>query len=140
MQSSKTPSERAPSVRPDDGDSSMAASTINTAAGDNDSGGTTTTADATAANGSQLLPFPSGSELNGRLRRLIAAYQRENKKEELRLAAMDKRVERKEKIEQVTTTFLSTFDILVDILDTLQSMQKNENMYSISCLNNGQKY
>ena len=109
MQSSKTPSERAPSVRPDDGDSSMAASTINTAAGDNDGGGATTTADATAANGSQLLPFPSGSELNGRLRRLIAAYQRENKKEELRLAAMDKRVERKERIEQVTTTFLSTF-------------------------------
>jgi len=82
----------------------MAASTINTAAGDNDSGAATT-ADATAANGSQLLPFPSGSELNGRLRRLIAAYQRENKKEELRLAAIDKRVERKERIEQVTTTF-----------------------------------
>jgi hypothetical protein len=119
MQSSKTPSERAPSVRPDDGDSSMAASTTNAAAGDNDSGATT--ADATAANGSQLLPFPSGSELNGRLRRLIAAYQRENKKEELRLAAIDKRVERKERIEQVMT--LKIFDILSTLL-TLRNQQR----------------
>ncbi len=94
MQSSKTPSERPPSVRPDDGDSSAAAST----SGDKQGGG---------ENGSQMLPFPGGSELNGRLRRLIAAYQRENKKEELRLAQMDKRIERRERIEQVinNTTF-----------------------------------
>jgi hypothetical protein len=94
MQSSKTPSERPPSVRPDDGDSSAAASTSGDKLG-------------CAENGSQMLPFPGGSELNGRLRRLIAAYQRENKKEELRLAQMDKRIERRERIEQVikNTTF-----------------------------------
>ena len=98
MQSSKTPSERPPSVRPDDGDSSAAAST----SGDKLGGG---------ENGSQMmLPFPGGSELNGRLRRLIAAYQRENKKEELRLAQMDKRIERRERIEQVINN--TTFSLL----------------------------
>jgi hypothetical protein len=81
MQSSKTPSERPPSVRPDD-----------------------ESADATAAdatNGSQLLPFPSGSDLNARLRRLIVVFQREHKREELRLAAIDKRNEQRDKMEQV---------------------------------------
>merc|ERR1711977_695444 len=49
----------------------------------------------------QFKPFPSTSELNGRLRRLMAAYQRENKREEARLAAQDRRNERRERIEQV---------------------------------------
>ena len=54
---SKTPSEsRAPSVKP--------------SGSDDDSNG--------------LLPFPAPSELNGRVRRLITAYQRESKREELR--------------------------------------------------------
>lgn len=48
-----------------------------------------------------LLPFPAPSELNGRVRRLITAYQRESKKEELRRAQEDKRTERRERIEQV---------------------------------------
>ena len=91
MQSSKTPSERAPSVKPDDADAIKDAAEN---AAENASGSIT-------QNGNQLLPFPSGSELNGRLRRIIAACQRENKKEELRLAAIDKRIERRERIEQV---------------------------------------
>ena len=49
----------------------------------------------------QYRPFPSGSELNGRLRRLIASYQRETKREESRVAAQDRRNERRERIEQV---------------------------------------
>ena len=88
MQSSKTPSERPPSVRPDE--ESADAAPPSAAAGA-----------AEAANGSQLLPFPSGSELNHRLRKLIAVYQREYKKEELRLAAIDKRNEQRDRIEQV---------------------------------------
>ena len=57
---SKTPSEsRAPSVKPSGSDDDSAA-------------------------GNGLLPFPAPSELNGRVRRLITAYQRESKKEELR--------------------------------------------------------
>jgi hypothetical protein len=91
MQSSKTPSERPPSVRPDDGD----------AAADPES------------NGSQLLPFPSCSELNGRLRRLIATYQRENKKEELRLAALGKRNERRDRIEQVNALLTLSAAVLL---------------------------
>ena len=78
MSGSKTPSERASSVKPSD-------------AKDNSEN---------TSNG-QSRPFPSGSELNGRLRRLIAAYQRENKREEARLAAQDRRNERRERIEQV---------------------------------------
>jgi len=95
MQSSKTPSECPPSVKPEEAEQATGTSNGSTtasgggdAAGDNESS-------------SQLLPFPSASELNGRLRRLIAAYQRENKKEEARLAAIDKRIERRERIEQV---------------------------------------
>ena len=56
--------------------------------------------DSNTTNG-QFKPFPSTSELNGRLRRLMAAYQRENKREEARLAAQDRRNERRERIEQV---------------------------------------
>ena len=82
MQSSRTPSERPPSVRPDDESADAAADTTN---------------------GSRLFPFPSGSELNGRLRRLIAVYQKENKKEELRIAALGKRNERRDRIEQVSS-------------------------------------
>ena len=53
-----------------------------------------------ATNG-QFKPWPASSELNGRLRRLIASYQRENKREEARIAAQDRRNERRERIEQV---------------------------------------
>lgn len=95
MQSSKTPSERPPSVKPDESDAAAMGSISSTAAAT----GVDATGDGDAT--SQLLPFPSASELNGRLRRLIAAYQRENKKEEARLAAIDKRIERRERIEQV---------------------------------------
>ena len=52
-------------------------------------------------NSAGQFPFPSVTELNGRLRRLITAYQREIKKEEARQAAKDKRNERRERIEQV---------------------------------------
>merc|ERR1711860_151550 len=57
-------------------------------------------AKAEATNG-QFKPWPASSELNGRLRRLIASYQRENKREEARIAAQDRRNERRERIEQV---------------------------------------
>ena len=60
----------------------------------------TSTPSQSQSNG-QYRPFPSGSELNGRLRRLIASYQRESKREESRLAAQDRRNERRERIEQV---------------------------------------
>eukprot|EP00095_Tigriopus_kingsejongensis_P007073 maker-scaffold912_size81766-snap-gene-0.16 protein:Tk07073 transcript:maker-scaffold912_size81766-snap-gene-0.16-mRNA-1 annotation:"hypothetical protein DAPPUDRAFT_319863" len=77
--SSRTPNEsRASSVKPEDEAGS-----------------------ASAGGGSQLTCFPAASELNGRLRRLISAYQREYKKEEARLAAKEKRTERRERIEQV---------------------------------------
>merc|ERR1712223_1304880 len=57
--------------------------------------------DKTSTSNGQYRSFPSGSELNGRLRRLIASYQRETKKEESRIAAQDRRNERRERIEQV---------------------------------------
>ena len=60
----------------------------------------TSTPSQSQSNG-QYRPFPSGSELNGRLRRLIASYQRETKREESRVAAQDRRNERRERIEQV---------------------------------------
>ncbi len=44
-----------------------------------------------------LKPFPTASECNGRLRRLIAAYQRENAREKQRQAI----AERQERIEKV---------------------------------------
>lgn len=77
LSGSKTPSERASSVKPGDKEENS-----------------------TSTNG-QFRPFPSSSELNGRLRRLMASYQRENKREEARLAAQDRRNERRERIEQV---------------------------------------
>lgn len=77
LSGSKTPaSERASSVKP-------------------------STKDESSSTNGQFKPFPSGSELNGRLRRLMASYQRENKREEARLAAQDRRNERRERIEQV---------------------------------------
>ena len=45
--------------------------------------------------------FPNATDLNSRVRRLISAFQREFKKEEQRQAAIDKRNERRERIEQV---------------------------------------
>merc|ERR1712173_448214 len=50
---------------------------------------------------SNLVPFPGPSDLNGRLRRLISSFQREKLKEMARQAAVDKRNERRERIEQV---------------------------------------
>ena len=50
---------------------------------------------------SQFVPFPGVSDLNGRLRRLISSFQREKLKEMARQAAIDKRNERRERIEQV---------------------------------------
>merc|ERR1712025_825902 len=50
---------------------------------------------------SQFVPFPGPSDLNGRLRRLISSFQREKLKEMARQAAIDKRNERRERIEQV---------------------------------------
>ena len=80
LSGSKTPSERASSVKP------------SSEKEENNS---------TKETNGQFRPFPSSSELNGRLRRLIASYQRENKREEARLAAQDRRNERRERIEQV---------------------------------------
>lgn len=48
-----------------------------------------------------LLPFPSAAELNGRLRRLVAAFQRESKREEARQAAIERENERREKLELI---------------------------------------
>jgi hypothetical protein len=82
MSGSKTPSERATSVKPTEEKSN------NKESAEKETNG-------------QFKPFPSSSELNGRLRRLIASYQRENKREEARQAAQDRRNERRERIEQV---------------------------------------
>ena len=82
LSGSKTPSERGSSLKP-----GKDASDKNN--------------DNSADVNGQFKPFPSVSELNGRLRRLMAAYQRENKREEARLAAQDRRNERRERIEQV---------------------------------------
>ena len=49
----------------------------------------------------QFFAFPGQSDLNGRLRRLISSFQREKQKEMARQAAIDKRNERRERIEQV---------------------------------------
>ena len=86
MSGSKTPSERASSVKPSD------------KMDENSKDGS---GDKTSTSNGQYRSFPSGSELNGRLRRLIASYQRETKKEESRIAAQDRRNERRERIEQV---------------------------------------
>lgn len=45
--------------------------------------------------------WPSGTDLNTRLRKLITAFQRNFKKEEVRNAQKAKRQERKEKIDQI---------------------------------------
>ena len=89
---SMTPNEsRASSVKPEDEEASAAAATAAASAA----------AAVAAAGGAATLPFPHPTDLNGRLRRLITAYQREFKKEEARQAAKDKRHERRERIEQV---------------------------------------
>ncbi|XP_071091615.1 chromodomain-helicase-DNA-binding protein 8-like isoform X2 [Haliotis cracherodii] len=48
------------------------------------------------------LPFPNPSELNTRLRRVITGYQRNHKKEQLRLQQRAKKMERRSKAEEVT--------------------------------------
>ncbi|XP_067128566.1 LOW QUALITY PROTEIN: chromodomain-helicase-DNA-binding protein 7-like [Centruroides vittatus] len=45
------------------------------------------------------LPFPSPTDLNTRLRRIITGYQRSHKKQELKLAQKARRIERREKFE-----------------------------------------
>ena len=47
------------------------------------------------------MQFPPASELNTRLRRLITSYQRNFKKEEMKMAQKAKRMERREKIETI---------------------------------------
>ncbi|ODM96298.1 Chromodomain-helicase-DNA-binding protein 8, partial [Orchesella cincta] len=47
------------------------------------------------------LEFPTVSDLNNRLRKLITSFQRNFKKEEIKNAQKAKRLERKEKIEQI---------------------------------------
>merc|ERR1712088_1072564 len=59
------------------------------------------TVNGSVSSGSEFVPFPSLSDLNGRLRRLISSFQREKLKEMARQAAIDKRNERRERIEQV---------------------------------------
>ncbi|CAG0889163.1 unnamed protein product [Darwinula stevensoni] len=44
-------------------------------------------------------PFPSATDLNNRIRRLVTCYQRSYKKEEMRLAARARRMERQERME-----------------------------------------
>ncbi len=101
--SSKTPSEsRASSVKPEDSEASNAAAVAAASVADAAAAAAAAATTASGENGQpQLAAFPNPTELNGRLRRLITAYQREFKKEEARQAAKDKRIERRERIEQV---------------------------------------
>ena len=46
------------------------------------------------------LDWPSASDMNTRLRRLIAGYQRIHKKQQLKKAAAEKERERKERFEE----------------------------------------
>ena len=50
--------------------------------------------------GTSGLKWPSASDMNTRLRRLIAGYQRVHKKQELKKVAAEKERERKEKFEE----------------------------------------
>merc|ERR1719278_463317 len=104
MSGSKTPSERASSVKPSEllnkSDLDQNSKDGQSTSSPGDKTPMTSTPSQSQSNG-QYRPFPSGSELNGRLRRLIASYQRETKREESRLAAQDRRNERRERIEQV---------------------------------------
>ncbi|XP_037085686.1 LOW QUALITY PROTEIN: chromodomain-helicase-DNA-binding protein 7-like [Pollicipes pollicipes] len=62
---------------------------------------TAATVAAVAAAAGDKLPFPSNTDLNTRLRRLVTAYQRNYKREEQKLQAQARRNERREKIEQI---------------------------------------
>ena len=91
--SSKAPSERAQSVKPED-----KAETPKKQKSDADEDPYKLPEEnGKAANaGQQKLPFPGATDLNSRLRRLIAAFQRESKKIEQKQAQIDKRNERRE--------------------------------------------
>ena len=101
--SSKTPSERAQSVKPEDSKnkSDEANNSEDAKEGSDEKPEENGKPTAAAAAKPEHLPFPGATELNSRLRRLIAAFQRESKKEEQRQAQIDKRNERRERIEQV---------------------------------------
>ena len=97
--SSKAPSERAQSVKPED----KAETPKKQKSGDADEDPYKLPEEnGKAANAGQKLPFPGATDLNSRLRRLIAAFQRESKKIEQKQAQIDKRNERRERIEQVS--------------------------------------
>ncbi len=84
--SSKTPNEsRASSVKPEDADGGKEK--------EKDS------KDAKEVPSEDLQPFPSAVEVNGRLRRLIAGYQRDFRRDEARRAVRE-REERRERMEQ----------------------------------------
>ena len=53
-----------------------------------------------AGEGTTGLRWPTASDMNTRLRRLIAGYQRVYKKQELKKVAAEKERERKEKFEE----------------------------------------
>ena len=102
--SSKAPSERAQSVKPEDKAETPKKQKNSDADEDpyklpEENG--------KAANAGQKLPFPGATDLNSRLRRLIAAFQRESKKIEQKQAQIDKRNERRERIEQVSAWYYS---------------------------------
>ncbi len=85
----QTPTEsRASSVKPDEGEKDK-----DTKDKDKDK------ADGGAVENGQTVAFPSATEVNGRLRRLIAAYQRDFRLLQSRRAARE-REERRERMEQ----------------------------------------
>lgn len=57
-----------------------------------------------AAPAQALLPYPTSSELNNRLRRLITSYQRNFKREEMRMAQKVRLMQRLEKMEKNEAT------------------------------------
>ena len=102
--SSKAPSERAQSVKPEDKAEGTPKKTQKSGDADGEDPYKLPEENGKAANAGQQqkLPFPGATDLNSRLRRLIAAFQRESKKIEQKQAQIDKRNERRERIEQVS--------------------------------------
>ena len=99
--SSKAPSERAQSVKPSEDKTEVTPKKQKSDA-DQEDPYKLPEENGKAANAGQKLPFPGATDLNSRLRRLIAAFQRESKKIEQKQAQIDKRNERRERIEQVS--------------------------------------
>ena len=103
--SSKAPSERAQSVKPEDKAEGTPKKTQKSGDADGEDPYKLPEENGKAAANAgqqQKLPFPGATDLNSRLRRLIAAFQRESKKIEQKQAQIDKRNERRERIEQVS--------------------------------------